>query len=59
MKKMHIKDINDNKQFINHLNNYYNDGENQLNKYSIKTIRIRIKLSFIISIILIITFLSV
>ena len=53
MKKMHIKDINDNKQFINHLNNYYNDGENQLNKYSIKTIRIRIKLSFIISIILI------
>ena len=41
MKKMHIKDINDKKQFINHLNNYYNDGENQLNKYSIKTIRIR------------------
>ena len=50
---MQIKDINENNKFINYSNNDYKDGNKEINKFSFKTIRLRVKASFIISIILI------
>ena len=50
---MQIKDINENNKFINYSNNDYKDGHKEINKISLKTIRLRVKASFIISIILI------
>ena len=50
---MKIKDINENNKFINYSNNDYKDGNKEINKFSFKTIRLRVKASFIISIILI------
>ena len=50
---MQIKDINENNKFINYPNNDYKDGNKEINKFSFKTIRLRVKASFIISIILI------
>ena len=50
---MQIKNINERNQFINNLINDNKDGNVPLYKYLIKTLRLRIKASIIISIILI------